>query len=233
VDSVEDGLANPRVSIVIPVKDDAVALSRLLSKLSVMASSEHLQVIVVDGDSSDDSAAVAQRAGALVLRTIPGRGGQLAAGCRHANGEWVWMLHADSEVPLSALTYLRSRRGVGWGRFDVRFGESMRGLPVVAIMMNLRSRWTGICTGDQGIFVQRDLLRRIGGVPDQPLMEDIELSRRLKRLCLPHCPAIQLVAAARRWRRRGLLQTTLQMWILRLRYWWGADPGDLAREYYD
>jgi rSAM/selenodomain-associated transferase 2 len=221
------------ISIVIPVKDDAVPLSRLLSKLSPMASADGLEVIVVDGDSSDDSAAVAQRAGALVLHGRPGRGSQLAAGCRQARGDWIWMLHADSQVPQAALTYVQSRTSAGWGRFDVRFDEPLSGLTIVARMMNLRSRWTGICTGDQGIFVQRDLLSRVGGVPDQPLMEDIELCRRLKRLCRPSCPDIQLVTAARRWRQRGVLQTILEMWNFRLRYWWGVDPHDLAREYYD
>lgn len=209
-----------------------MALSQLLARLSALTSDSGLEVIVVDGDSADDSVDVARREGATVCLAPPGRGGQLAAGCRQASGQWIWMLHADSQISLAALTYIRSLSGAGWGRFDVQFDQPVAGLWLVALMMNLRSRWSGICTGDQGIFVHRDLLDRVGGVPDQPLMEDIELCRRLKRLCQPDCPRIGLVTAARRWRRRGVLATIIEMWSFRLRYWWGTDPVALASEYY-
>jgi rSAM/selenodomain-associated transferase 2 len=224
--------AGPFLSIVIPVRNDAMALSQLLERLSALTPDDDLEIIVVDGGSSDDSTEVARGAGASVRQAPPGRGSQLAAGCRQASGQWIWMLHADSQISLAALTYIRSLSGAGWGRFNVQFDQPLPGLRLVALMMNLRSRGSGICTGDQGIFVHRFLLDRVGGVPEQPLMEDIELCRRLKRLCQPNCAKIGLVTAARRWRRRGLFITVLEMWSFRLRYWWGIDPVDLASEYY-
>jgi len=219
------------VSVVIPVRDDAIALSRLLTQLRGLSPCA-LELIVVDGHSSDESARVAREAKAIVIETEAGRGRQLAAGVARAQGEWIWMLHADSGVTRAQLTLIRSQRVPGWGRFDVRFEPGIPGMVVVATLMNWRSRLTGICTGDQGLFAHRRLLELAGGVPTQSLMEDIELSSRLKRLCRPVCSRVSLVASSRRWRRDGVLRTVVSMWRLRLRYWWGADAELLAREYY-
>jgi GT2 family glycosyltransferase len=142
------------------------------------------------------------------------------------------MLHADSQIGLSAVTYLRSLAVPGWGRFDIAFHPENRIMRLVAWMMNRRSRWTGICTGDQGIFVHRSLLTRIGGVPEQPLMEDVELSRRLRRLSHPLTPRIRIITSSRRWQRDGAVRTVLRMWRFRLLYWMGRTPESLAREYY-
>jgi len=224
------------LSVVIPVRNDAPNLAGVLDELTV-AAAPGVEILVVDGGSDDGSADTARRAGARVISTPPGRGPQLAAGCAAAGGRWLWLLHADSRNVLPALRYLQNlaRRGEGsggWGRFEVAFEPSSPGLAVVARAMAWRSRLTGICTGDQGIFVRRDVLARIGGVPAQPLMEDVELSRRLKRLARPLCPRIALTTSSRRWRRDGLLRTILRMWGFRLRYWLGADPAQLARSYY-
>ena len=118
-----------------------------------------------------------------------------------------------------------------WGRFDVRIDSGNPVLWVVARMMNLRSRWTGIATGDQAIFVRRDDFERIGGFPDIPLMEDIALSRALGRLSPPGCISIPVITSARRWQRHGILGTILLMWRLRFAYSRGADPADLATSY--
>lgn len=219
------------LSIVIPVRNDAAALERLRASLGAPLDPS-VEVVVVDGASTDASSEVARRAGWQVVASPPGRGRQLNAGCRAAAGQWLWLLHADSEVPVPALTYLRQLGGPGWGRFDVRFVAAEGGLRLVAWLMNWRSRVTGICTGDQGIFVHRRLLEAVHGVPEQPLMEDVELSRRLKRLGRPLCPAIALGTSPRRWQRDGLVSTVLAMWGFRLRYWWGADPETLAKAYY-
>lgn len=219
------------VSAIIPVLNDAPALEHLLAALSGLAGRE-LEIIVVDGGSSDGSVEVAGRDGVRLIRSRAGRGQQLNAGIRAAAGDWLWLLHADCRVPLSALTCIRNQKSPGWGRFDVRLEPESRALALVAWLMNWRSRQTGICTGDQGMFVHRQLLSRIGGMPEQPLMEDIELARRLKRLCRPHCPRIRITASARRWERAGILRTVVRMWWLRLRYWLGASPEVLAREYY-
>ena len=217
--------------MVIPVKDDAEALSRLLAQLCAFRD-RGLEIIVVDGGSSDGSAQVAHRAGVRLIESPSGRGLQLNTGVRSAIGDWIWMLHADSQVTLAALTFIRSRRIPGWGRFDVAFEPAGSALSLVALFMNWRSRQTGICTGDQGLFVHRRLLLRSGGVPEQPLMEDVELSRRLKRLSPPVCPRIRVLTSSRRWRRDGVLRTIASMWVYRIRYWLGDSPETLARDYY-
>ncbi|MFU8815753.1 MAG: TIGR04283 family arsenosugar biosynthesis glycosyltransferase [Pseudomonadales bacterium] len=219
------------MSVVIPVRDDARPLAALLAKLRDAASAD-LEVIVVDGGSRDGSDVVAGRGGAALLRSPPGRGFQLAAGAAAARGAWIWMLHADADPSPEALAHLRGRADeAAWGRFAVRFDGAPR-MALVAVAMNARSCLTGICTGDQGIFVHRDLLARAGGVPRQSLMEDIELCRRLKRLARPECRQEIVGTSARRWQRRGTLRTIIAMWRFRLRYWLGADPEQLAREYY-
>jgi len=226
----------PPLSVVIPVRNDAVGLAGLLEELKG-AGPPALEIVVVDGGSDDGSAETAHRAGARVIRTSPGRGRQLAAGCAAAAGGWLWLLHADSRNVLPALRYLQKltledHAGDCWGRFEVAFEPSSPGLSVVARAMAWRSRLTGICTGDQGVFVRRDVLERIGGVPAQPLMEDVELTRRLKRQARPLCPRLRLTTSSRRWQRDGLLRTIVRMWAFRLRYWLGADPEQLARSYY-
>jgi rSAM/selenodomain-associated transferase 2 len=219
------------LSIVIPVRNDAAALERLLQSLPATGEPT-IEIIVVDGASTDRSAEVAQRAGCRLVTSPPGRGRQLNTGCRMASGQWLWLVHADTEVPAAALGYLRRLSSPGWGRFDINFGTSGPGLWLVAAFMNRRSRCTGIATGDQGMFVHRRLLDAVHGVPEQSLMEDVELSRRLKRLGAPMCPPISLRTSPRRWRRDGLIATVLTMWGFRLRYWWGADPEALAAAYY-
>jgi rSAM/selenodomain-associated transferase 2 len=190
-------------------------------------------VLVVDGGSHDGPAELAARFGAGFISSAPGRGRQLAAGVAAARGTWLWLLHADTRTTGAALNYLLGLDPApGWGRFDVRFAPSSPGLRLIAGAMGLRSRLTGICTGDQGMFVHRRLLEAAGGMPCQPLMEDIELSRRLKRRQRLRCPRQTITSSSRRWNRRGLLRTVASMWRFRLRYWLGADPDRLAREYY-
>ena len=225
--------AGRAVSIVIPVRNDGAALGRLLAQLAELGAGG--DVVVVDGGSADDSMDVARRHGVAVIEARGGRGGQLAAGCRHAPGRWLWLLHADTSDPAAALTWLRRRAAEGpdgWGRFDVAFTPASRAMALVAWSMNRRSRLTGICTGDQGMFVARPLLDAVGGVPDQPLMEDIELSRRLKRVARPICRPERIVTSPRRWLAHGVSRTILRMWWYRLRYWAGASPEALARAYY-
>jgi rSAM/selenodomain-associated transferase 2 len=223
--------------VVIPVRNDAPALAALLPKLESARSARLAEVVVVDGGSHDDSRAVALRHGCRVIDSPAGRGLQLATGIAAAStgaaGPWLWLLHADASPTPAVWRYLERLPATppGWGRFDVDFAAGA-GLAVVAFFMNRRSCLTGICTGDQGIFVHREVLDRAGGMPAQPLMEDVELSRRLKRLARPRCRRERLGASARRWQRRGLVRTVLTMWWFRLRYWLGADPERLAAEYY-
>ena len=220
------------VSIVVPVLNDAAALRTLLGALDGAS----FEVIVVDGGSSDDSVEVAEKAGARVIRSEAGRGLQLDRGCRAASGDWIWMLHADAALSPANLAEAAdwSAAAPGWGCFDVCLDGGNGGavLPMVAWLMNRRSALTGICTGDQGLFVHRRLLEAIGGVPRQPLMEDIELSKRLRRLSRPLRAKTPLGASGRRWRRHGAAQTILTMWWLRARYALGASADSLYRRYY-
>ncbi|MFK7912695.1 MAG: TIGR04283 family arsenosugar biosynthesis glycosyltransferase [Pseudomonadales bacterium] len=216
-----------QISIVIPVFNDAAALARLLPQLPAAA-----EIVVVDG-GSEDLGSVQWPAHIVWQQTPqPSRGAQLCAGIEAAQRPWLWLLHADSAVSAAMLSQLVAVTEPGWGRFDVSAGDRGAGLRLVAAMMNLRSRWTAICTGDQGIFVHRALLDAAGGMPSQPLMEDIELSRRLRRLGRPQCLPGKLQMSVRRWQQQGLVRTILNMWWLRLRYWLGANPARLAARYY-
>ena len=224
--------------VVIPLRDDATALARVIADLREHAAQWPL--LVVDGGSTDGGAALAKKlmgdgAGGLLL-SAPGRGRQLRLGaeCAIERGhDWLWFLHADSRVSrrlVQALEAIADRPA--WGRCDVAFEVDDRHMGMVATAMNLRSAATHICTGDQGMFVHRRLLEAVGGVPAQPLMEDIELSRRLRRLSVPTRVRVPLTTSARRWQRDGVLATVLKMWSLRARYWLGESAEVLAKDYY-
>ena len=224
-----------QISIVIPVLNDATALGRLLDDLDSILGID-AQRIVVDGGSEDGSYELACERADCALRTAAGRARQLAAGIVAAHGRWIWMLHADTRVDGAAWRALRTAiasDGAAWGRFDVRLSGREAAFRMIETLMNLRSRWSGICTGDQGIFVRRDLLELIDGVPDQPLMEDIELTKRLRRYAKPICIDTALGVSARRWQQRGIASTVLLMWRLRLQYFFGTPAEVLVREYYD
>ncbi|MCP5181146.1 MAG: TIGR04283 family arsenosugar biosynthesis glycosyltransferase [Pseudomonadales bacterium] len=219
------------LSIIIPVLNDAAGLQVLLEDLGKAAQPDlHVEIVVVDGGSSDASVTVANRAATRVVRTSPGRGQQLAAGVAASTGDVIWFLHADSRVPAEALR-LVATTSAPWGRLRLRFQPDSPGLRMVATCMHWRSRLSGICTGDQGMWVRRSVLTCVGGVPTQPLMEDIELSRRLKRVGRPCVLPATLTTSPRRWQRDGLWRTIVSMWWFRLRYFFGAEPGDLAVAY--
>jgi rSAM/selenodomain-associated transferase 2 len=221
------------LSVIIPALNEAANITALLGDLA-QARNRGTEVIVVDGNSSDGTVEVASALADRVVSAPRGRAAQLNAGACVAAGETLLFLHADCRVPVDVDEILRSAVGganEAWGRFDVRIDSGLRSLAVVAAMMNLRSRWSGIATGDQGIFVTRSLLVRVGGFPEQPIMEDIALSRVLKRRVAPLCLRRKISTSGRRWERRGVIRTILLMWHLRLAYYSGADPVDLARRY--
>ena len=218
------------ISVVIPILNDAAALERLLGDLGTT----HFEVVVVDGGSEDNSAATAGRYGYQVFDSPPNRGLQLNTGARHSAGEWLWLLHADCTVSTAVVDAVVevANGSPGWGRFDVEFAGASGLLKVVAIAMNNRSWLSGICTGDQGLFVHRSLLEAVGGIPEQPLMEDIELSKRLRRIAKPMRRRETIAPSARRWQRDGVFPTIVRMWWFRLRYCLGANPEALVRDYY-
>lgn len=225
--------AAPRLSIVVPALDEAAAIAATLDALSPLRAAGH-EVIVVDGGSADATVELAAPRADRVLAAARGRAAQMNAGAAIATGEALVFLHADTRLPPDAVEAIARALagGHGWGRFDVVLAGRSRWLPVVAAAMNLRSRLTGIATGDQGIFVRRALFARAGGFPVQPLMEDIALSRTLKRAAgRPAALRQRVSTSGRRWDERGALRTILLMWKLRLAYALGADPAALAQGY--
>ena len=218
-----------QVSVVIPVLNDWAALNALLRALTPF---RDLEIVVVDGGSEEGSMDELQPPVRLV-KTERGRALQLRAGVEATKRPWLWFLHADSEVTgmvVEALEPVLER--VQWGRFDVTFTQDTLWFRLIASVMNERSALTSICTGDQGIFAHRSLLDRIGGIPNQPLMEDIELSKRLRRISKPIRIRTRLGTSSRRWERNGTLRTILLMWELRLRYFFGTSTEVLAAHYY-
>ena len=216
-------------SVVIPVLNDADALRLLIDDLR---QSPSLQIIVVDGGSSDDSLRVAREAD-LVLSSPRGRGRQIRLGVERADGDWLWFLHADSRVSAEVLEAFQAVcQQACWGWFDVRLEGNEWPLRVIATAMNWRAALTGIATGDQGLFVHRRLLDAVGGVPPLPLMEDVTLCKRLRRLAKPRRLGATLETSSRRWRQHGVIRTVVTMWALRLRYFLGADADTMARRYY-
>jgi len=221
-----------KLSIVIPVLDEAAEIEAALSALAPYRRRD-VEVIVVDGGSSDGTAERARPLADRVIAAARGRSLQMNAGAAAAEGDVLLFLHADTRLPENADGLVLdglARSGRTWGRFDVRIdGGGL--LRVVAMMMNTRSRLTGIVTGDQALFVARAAFDRVGGFPPIALMEDVALSARLKRVSRPLCLSARVTTSARRWRRHGTLRTVLLMWRLRLRFFLGADPAKLARVY--
>jgi rSAM/selenodomain-associated transferase 2 len=222
----------PRLSVIVPVLDEAAAIQAALRALAPLRERGH-EVIVVDGGSCDGTPGLCAGLSDVVLASARGRGVQAATGAAAARGQVLLFLHADTRLPpqADALIEAAVARGALWGRFDVRIEGRSALLPLVAAAMNRRSRWSGIATGDQAMFVTRAALAAAGGVPCQPLMEDIELSRRLRRLAPPACLRDRVVTSGRRWEQRGVWRTIATMWWLRLRYWLGAAPEALERAY--
>jgi rSAM/selenodomain-associated transferase 2 len=222
-----------RLSIVVPVLNEARGIEQALRALQGLRRGGH-EVIVVDGGSSDGSVQLAAPLADRVLNAERGRAKQMNAGAQAACGDVLLFLHADSRLPEPAAQLVlegMARTGRAWGRFDVRIDGRHWLLRLVGALMNLRSRLTGVCTGDQAIFVSRDVFLRLGGFPPIALMEDIALSRELGRVSRPLCLRAPVRTSARRWERSGLVRTILLMWWLRLRYFFGASPSRLARIY--
>jgi rSAM/selenodomain-associated transferase 2 len=220
------------IAIIIPALNEAATLEATLRPLQSWRRAGH-QLILVDGGSSDDTVSVARPLVDRVLGSAPGRALQMNLGAEAACGDLLLFLHADTRLPPEAdRLILRAVEHRRWGRFDVRLSGGHWLLRAVERMMNWRSCLSGIATGDQGIFVERELFERVGGFPELPLMEDIVLSKRLKRAAgRPACIHIPLVTSSRRWEQNGILRTILLMWRLRLAFFLGVPANRLARQY--
>ena len=217
-----------RLSIVVPSLNEATGIERCLRALAPLRGRGH-EVIVADGGSDDGTPQLAAPLADRVVAARRGRALQMNAGAAAASADALLFLHADTILPADAdravLAALASR---AWGRFDVSIDSRDARLAVVGFCMNWRSRLTGIATGDQAIFVRR---AEFPGFPAIALMEDVAFSKAMKRVSPPACLRARVRTSARRWERRGVLRTVLHMWRLRLQYWLGADPAELARRY--
>jgi rSAM/selenodomain-associated transferase 2 len=221
------------LSIIIPCLNEADGIAETLAALAPLRA-RGAQVIVVDGGSSDGTAALATPLADRVISAPRGRALQMNAGAAGAGGQVLLFLHADCRLPPQAddlITDGLKRARKTWGRFDVELDSGRAVLRAVATLMNLRSRISGVSTGDQGLFVTRTLFEAAGGFPPIPLMEDVAFTKRLKRYGRPLNLRHRMRVSGRRWEKHGVLRTVLLMWRLRWQYWCGADPLKLAQDY--
>lgn len=223
-----------RISIIVPTLDEAPLLAANLNALQPFRK-KGAELIVVDGGSKDGTLMMAAGRVDRALCSERGRATQMNAGARVAEGDVLLFLHADTRLPADACEAISrglERTGRRWGRFDVRLSGRQSLLRLVESLMNVRSRVSGIATGDQAVFVERRAFEQVGGFPSIPLMEDIALSRRLKVSGPPLCLRQRVTTSSRRWERHGIVRTILVMWRLRLAFALGGDPHRLARQYY-
>jgi len=223
----------PSFSIIVPVLDGAPGIAAALEALAPMRRAG-ASVIVVDGGSRDATRALAAPLADRVIEAPRGRASQMNAGARECGGDVLVFLHADSVLPPNALDAIGAglkRTARDWGRFDVAIAGADPLLSLVALLMNARSRLTGVATGDQAIFVRREAFDAIGGFPEIPHMEDVAISKKLLGRTRPLALEDRVVTSGRRWERHGTLRTIFLMWRLRMAYALGADPRRLARRY--
>lgn len=224
----------PLLSIVIPVLNEAANLQQQLEALH--PTRDDVEIIVVDGGSTDGSVDIARTYATRVFTTSAGRARQMNLGASHAVADMLVFLHADTVLDDACqqqlITIAKSTGWPLWGHFMVRLTGRHWLLRWVEHLMNLRSRWTEIATGDQTLFVQRSLFQKVGGFPEIALMEDIAISSRLKKYHSPIMIDMAVTTSSRRWERKGVLKTILMMWGLRLAYWCGVNEQRLARIYY-
>jgi rSAM/selenodomain-associated transferase 2 len=224
----------PELTIIIPVLNEAAIIVECLARLQTLREGGGTEILVVDGGSSDATVALARPLADRVLAAPASRAGQMNAGAAIAQGDTLLFLHADCALPEDAdglVVLAMNDHRQGWGFFEVDIVGRHPMLKVIAWFMNRRSKLTGIASGDQAMFVRRSWFAAAGGFPAIPLMEDIAMSRGLRARYVPVCLQAKVKTSARRWHKQGVFRTILRMWWLRLRYFLGADPSQLARLY--
>jgi len=231
-------IEGPELSIIIPVLNEADQIESSLLKLQDIRN-RGVEIIVVDGGSTDASVALAKPLADVVIETDESvatthRARQMNAGAQQATGRILLFLHIDTLLPDQAYRLILGAMELPhvWGRFDVKLSGDHFMFRLIELMMNLRSGLTGIATGDQGIFVTRNAFDQVKGFPDYPLMEDVEISKRLRKLAFPVCVRTKATTSSRRWENNGIIRTILLMWWLRFLYFLGAHPRVLERQYY-
>ena len=219
------------ISIIIPTLNEEEAIQKLLQQLQAYRQQGH-EVIVVDGGSSDETVSISKSLADNIISSEAGRALQMNNGATQSKNKILWFLHADTSLPANVIEVIqKSLTKNNWGRFNIKLSGSNFLFRIIEKMINLRSCISGIATGDQGIFVKRELFESIGGFSEIPLMEDVELSRKIKKISKPICIKETLTTSSRRWEKKGILQTILLMWRLRFLYWIGVSPDKLSKLY--
>lgn len=218
------------LSIIVPVLNEESQCEVLIRRLQLLTDVVR-EIIIVDGGSTDNTRALLA-AHFTVLDSPAGRARQMNAGAAHATGTWLFFLHADTSLGLENLhSAIRESATGSWGRFDVSLSGTRFMFRLIETLINFRSRLSGVATGDQCIFVRKKLFDELGGYADIPLMEDVELSKRLRRYAAPVCVESRVITSSRRWSRNGIWKTIFLMWKLRLLFWLGRDPAKLNELY--
>lgn len=223
-----------RLSIIIPILNEAIRIPQLFKELEQFRKN-NCEIIIVDGGSTDNSVEIAENKGFRVEKTTCGRAHQMNIGVEKASGSALLFLHADTQLPDTADLLIKQifsdNPSSCWGYFRIHIDGHSKVLCIVGFMMNLRSYLTNIVTGDQVIFVKKEAFLKAGCFPEQLLMEDIELSKKLCRLSPPSCINCHVVTSGRRWELYGVWQTIFLMWRLRWDYWRGIPASQLAEKY--
>ena len=221
------------VSFIIPTLNEEAVIRKTLECLQAERANGH-EVVLVDGGSQDQTIALAQEYVDYTIQSAPGRSVQMNRGATVSQGDILCFLHADTLTPKNCAAVIEeaiAKTGRPWGRFDVRLSGSHCAFRIIETMINVRSRLSGIATGDQGIFVQRAFFEQLGGFPVMLLMEDVQFSKQAKVRSRPVCLSQHLVTSSRRWEQNGIFKTIWLMWRLRLAFYLGADPYQLAQRY--
>ena len=222
-----------KLSVIIPVLNEAEFLTQQSNRLESFIKEKH-EVIVVDGGSKDNSASIASKAGFSVFVTNASRGHQLRIGVEKSQNEILVFLHADTELPLHATSLICNALAPThnhWGRFSISFTSSKLIFQLIAWFMNKRSCLTGIVTGDHAMFMERDYYFKCGGFPDCTIMEDIVISKRLKKASRPVCLSEKVKTSCRKWERQGVYKTIIKMWNLRILFLMGVSTEKIAKLY--
>ncbi len=221
------------LSIIIPVLNESATIGQHLRRLKQQVQGIDAEIIVVDGGSDDDTFSLANAVADVVIRSEKGRAKQMNAGAKCASGDILLFLHIDTFFPDASVQSIFPflNQEFVWGFYTLRLSGISIFFRVIETMINIRSRTTQVATGDQCLFIKKQLFMDMGGFADMPLMEDVEITKRLRRLSSPFVVKSPLITSSRRWEKHGIMQTVLLMWSLRALYFIGVSPNRLARWY--